>query len=241
MQVADMFRDEQAAKAWLEKARWPTGPRCPGCGSQDVQTGIKHKSMMYRCRTCPERPMFSLKSGTVMERSHLSYRAWGIAIYLVCANIKGVSSMRLHRELGIGQKAAWFMLHRLRKAFESDQGPFNGPVEVDETYVGGKRRNMHKAKRRALINESNLAGKTAVIGMKDRETNTVSARVIQTADSLTLQGFVEEPTGQYTLVFTDDHIGYHGLSRLTNRSVTRSMSTCVVRFTRTESRASGAC
>ena len=214
MQVADMFRDEESAKAWLEEARWPTGPRCPDCGSQDVQTGIKHKSMMYRCRTCSGKPMFSLKTDTVMERSHLSYRVWAIGIYLFTTNIKGVSSMRLHRELGISQKAAWFMLHRLRKAYVTEQGPFNGPVEVDETYIGGKRRNMHKSKRAKFSKaDRGGVGKTVVVGAKDRETNAVSARVIQNTDKETVQAFVEEHTGQYTLVFTDDHGSYNGLPR----------------------------
>ena len=91
--------------------------------------------MTHRCRDCPEKTFFSLKFGTVMEGSKLPYRVWAIAIYLFTTNIKGVSSMKLHRELGIGQKAAWFLMHRLRKAFETDSRPFSGPVEVDETYV----------------------------------------------------------------------------------------------------------
>ena len=222
MQVADMFRDEESAKGWLEKARWPTGPRCPDCGSKDVQTGIKHKSMMYRCRTCPEKTMFSLKSGTVMERSHLSYRVWAIAIYLFTTNIKGVSSMRLHRELGITQSSAWFMLHRLRKAYSTEQGPFNGPVEVDETYVGGKFKNMHRSRRKRL-QDSGDSGKTIVVGVKDRETNAIAARVVSRTDSETLHGFVEEHTGQMAFVFTDDWKGYLGMDRL-HRSVNHSIS-----------------
>lgn len=135
-----MFRDEESAIEWLEEIFWPNGPFCKDCGSFNVQSGIKHKTMTHRCRDCPSRPMFSLRKGTVMEGTKLPYRTWAIGVYLFKTNIKGISSMRLHRELGITQKAAWFMLHRLRKAAEMNTGYFKGPVEVDETpkrgYVG---------------------------------------------------------------------------------------------------------
>ena len=126
LQAAEMFGTEKAATAWLEEQRWPDGAHCPKCGSLNVQSAIKHKTMTHRCRDCmtgKSKTMFSLKTGTVMEGSKLAYRHWAIAIYLFMTNIKGVSSMRLHRELGIGQKAAWFMLQRLRKAFEVETGP----------------------------------------------------------------------------------------------------------------------
>ena len=151
LEVADMFRDEERARRWLELQRWPHGPCCPECGSLNVQSDIKHRTMTHRCRDCPEKTFFSLRKGTIMEGSKLSYRVWAIGIYLFMTNIKGISSMRLHRELGISQKAAWFMLHRLRKAMEAGRSnQFTGPVEADETYMGGKRKNMSNAKRREL-------------------------------------------------------------------------------------------
>ncbi len=143
-----MFRDEEAAKQWLADYRWPDGkPTCPRCNSDNVQSGIQHKSMLYRCRQCSGKPMFSIKTGTVMEGSNLPHRIWAIGIYLFLTNLKGISSLKLHRELGIGQKAAWFLLHRLRQAFETLTETFAGPVEVDETYWGGKRKNMLARKR----------------------------------------------------------------------------------------------
>ncbi len=180
LQVAEMFGTEDAATAWLEEQRWPNGAHCPKCGSPNVQSGIKHKTMTHRCRDCmtgKSKTMFSLKTGTAIERSKLPYRVWAIAIYLFMTNIKRVSSMRLHRELGIGQKAAWFLMHRLRKSFEAETGPFAGPVEADETYVGGKRRNMSDAKRRELKDSGRPAvGKAAAVGVKDRATNEVRVR-----------------------------------------------------------------
>ena len=208
LQVADMFRDEETAKAWLTEQRWPDGPRCPYCDSSNVQSGIKHKTMTHRCRECEGKPMFSLRTGTIMEGSKLKYRVWAVGIYLFTTNIKGISSMKLHRELGIGQKAAWFMLHRLRKAFEVEVGPFDGTVEVDETFIGGKEKNKHNSKRSHVQGPS---GKAVVIGMKDRETNKVIARPIPERTKKELQGFISSHVSKKAMVYTDDHRSYIGL------------------------------
>ena len=130
--------------------------------------------------------------------------------------------MRLHRELGITQSSAWFMLHRLRKAYSTEQGPFNGPVEVDETYVGGKFKNMYRSRRKRL-QDAGDSGKTIVVGVKDRETNAIAARVVSRTDSETLHGFVEEHAGQRALVFSDDHRSYLGMKR-SHWSVNHSVS-----------------
>ena len=212
LQVADMFSDDAAAIEWLESVLWPDGPFCPKCGSVNVQCGIKHKTMTHRCRDCPNRPMFTLRMGTVMEGTKMAYRVWAIGIYLFMTNIKGVSSMRLHRELGIGQKAAWFMLQRLRKAAESGAGTFSGPVEVDETYMGGKRKNMSNAKRRELKDTGRGAvGKAAIVGMKDRASNEVRAQAIQRTDAETLQGFIVEHADAFATVYTDEAAAYQSL------------------------------
>ncbi len=215
LEVAAMFEDEAKAKQWIAERRWPDGPHCPACGSFNVQSDIKHKTMTHRCRDCStgkSRTMFTMKMGTVMEGSKLPYRAWAVAIYLYATNLKGVSSMKLHRELGISQKAAWFLLHRLRETAKAGEGLFSGPVEVDETYMGGKRKNMSNAKRKALADTGRGAvGKTAVVGAKDRETNQVSARVVERTDKPTLQGFVAEHAAADAKVYTDDAAAYEGL------------------------------
>ena len=210
-----MFRDEDRARDWIAYLRWPHGPCCPECGSLNVQSGIRHRTMTHRCRDCPEKTFFSLRKGTVMEGSKLSYRVWAIGLYLFMTNIKGISSMRLHRELGISQKAAWFLLHRLRKAMEtSGSGDFLGPVEADETYFGGKRKNMSNAKRREL-EEAGVgrgpAGKAAVAGMKDRATNQVAARAVRSTDKPTLHGFLGEHVDPGATVYTDESRAYTGL------------------------------
>ena len=212
LQVADMFRDEADAERRIAERRWPNGPHCPDCGSFHMQAGIKHKTMTHRCRDCHGRPMFTLRKGTVMEGTKLPYRVWAIGLYLFTTNLKGVSSMKLHRELGIGQKAAWFMLHRLRTAVESGSGMFSGPVEVDETYMGGKRANMSNANRKELSGTGRGAvGKVAVVGAKDRASNRVAAKVAESTDKSTLQGFVVEHAAPGATVYSDEASAYEGL------------------------------
>ncbi len=112
-----------------------------------------------------------------MAGTKMPYRVWAVGIYLFMTNIKGVSSMRLHRELGIGQKTAWFMLHRLRLAFEAETGRFVGPVEVNETHIGGKRKNKPASKRKELTGRG-VGDMTPIAGMKNRETNKVRAKAM---------------------------------------------------------------
>ena len=222
-EVADMFRDEERARDWIALQRWPNGPHCPRCGTTNVQAGIKHKTMTHRCRekACGKK-MFSIKTGTVMEASNLPYRAWAVGIYLFTTNIKGVSSMRLHRELGISQKAAWFMLHRLRLAFDAETGPFEGPVEVDETHIGGKRKNKPLAKRKELKGRG-AVDMTTVAGAKDRETNRIAARVVADIDAPTLQGFVREHAAPGAKVYTDTAGGYSGMTGFDHEAVNHSV------------------
>ena len=205
-----MFPDDEAARRWFEKRMWPDGPYCPRCGSTNVQAGIKHKTMTHRCRDCDGKPRFSLKTGNIMEGSKLGYQVWVIAVYQVATNLKGVSSMKLHRDLDITQKSAWHLAHRLRKTFENGNPLFTGPVEADETFIGGKRKNMPASKRKALTGRG-AVGKAVVMGTKDRDTNRVAARSIERTGGATLKGFIAEHTVPGATVYTDDHGGYEGM------------------------------
>ena len=164
--------------------------------------------MPFRCREKECKKNFSVKYGTFMQSSPLDHLDWLYVLYLVVTNLKGVSSMKLHRDLDITQKSAWHLAHRVRRALgDRTRNLFSGPVEVDETYVGGLRRNMPASKRKVLTGRGPV-GKVAVPGTRDRATNKVVARVVPDTTSETLGGFITGSVIPGTRIYTDDATAY---------------------------------
>ncbi len=219
MELAEMFPDEASAVAWFESIRWPEERHCGHCGSVDTKPVPNAKPMPYWCTDC--RSYFSVRTGTAIEKSRLPLRKWAFAVYLYVTSLKGVSSMKLHRDLKVTQKTAWFMLHRLREAWgESGIEPMAGPVEADETYMGGQRKNMHKDKQAEFKKSRGpVVGKVPVAGIKDRATGTVKAQVVPDNSAATLKGFVTAHTVEGSTVYTDDAAAYRGLPKRRHEAV----------------------
>ena len=213
VELVEMFPDEETATTWFEKAFWPDERCCGHCGSTKTKETPNRKPMPYWCSDC--RKYFSVRTDTVLAHSKAPLRKWAIAIYLELTSLKGVSSMKLHRDIGVTQGTAWFMLHRIREAWkrpENGNGDFSGPVEVDEAFFGGKRRNMSNAKRKSLAGTGRgTVGKTAVAGIKDRGSNRVQARVVANTKSETMSRFIMEHVEPGSVIYTDDALTYHAL------------------------------
>ena len=209
LEAAQRFGNEADAESWFITRRWPNGICCPRCASDSIHIRENRNPMPYRCRSC--RQYFSVRTGTVMQSSNLSFSKWAMAFYLFATNLKGVSSMKLHRDLGITQKTAWHLEHRIREGWNEETDKFAGPVEADETYIGGKEGNKHESKK--LKAGRGAVGKTAVAGVKDRATNTVDASVIARTDGPTLRAFVHNRTLPDAIVYTDEAAAYRRLNR----------------------------
>ena len=176
IELSQMFPTDESAEKWFEELRWPDGIICPFCDGKNVTERGKHPNNPYRCKDC--RKFFSVKTNGIMHASKIGYQKWAWAIYLMTTGIKGTSSMKLHRDLEISQKAAWHMAHRIREAWKVDVGMFSGTVEVDETYVGGKAKNMtEERKERQGVGKAG-SGKAIIVGAKERESGKVVARVV---------------------------------------------------------------
>lgn len=210
-ELLEHFNTEEKAMKHIEKVRWEGKRHCPRCGSTETSEA-SHKKMPYWCKDC--RKYFSVRTGTLMEDSRLPYRKWLTAIYLMGTSLKGVSSTKLASDLGITQKTAWFLGHRIRQAWDENARQFFGQVEIDEAYLGGLERNKHQSKKRN--SGRGPSGKKPVIGFKERGTKNVKAVAVDSTDKATIAKTIIENVARGANIHTDEagmyqivkHIGY---------------------------------
>jgi transposase-like protein len=203
------FKDPETSTTFMAQMRWPSGVTCPYC--QGVAVSYVSSRRIWKCMNKECHKQFSVKVGTIMEDSPIGLDKWLAAIWMIANDKNGISSYEIHRALDITQKSAWFLLHRIRLAMQT--GTFeklSGQVEVDETYIGGLARNMHRSERGRKITGTGGAGKVAVMGLLERH-GKVRAKVINDATQLTLHGEVRQHVESGAELYTDGWKGYSGL------------------------------
>ena len=196
-ELFEMFPDQESARTYIEGQLWPQGSKCPVCGL--IERVTARKEGFYRCNQCKED--FTVRTGTIFERSHVPLHKWIYAMYLLVTARKGISSMQLAKEIGITQKSAWFVLHRLREACGGDFKKLYGLIEIDETFVGGKETNKHEHKK--LKAGRGTVGKTPVLGMRERGGRTVATPIANT-DARTVQAEIHRRVEVGSTLHTDE-------------------------------------
>jgi transposase-like protein len=210
------YSDPNNALAYMTLLRWPDGVvTCPTCGRNDVV--FLHNQRKWQCKSVHPKRQFSAKVGTIFEDSPIALEKWLVVVWMLANCRNGISSYEVARAIGVTQKSAWFMLHRIRLGLQDKQtggklgGGNSNKVEVDETFIGGKARNMHKSRRQSMANIGKYNAKTAVFGMLERG-GKVKAQVIGERRGKQMKQIVEENVMPGTWVMTDEFSGYVGLN-----------------------------
>ena len=217
-QLARKFPNDLAAEKWFEEIRWPDGQvDCPKCKSKNVQNVRNRKPQPFRCRAC--RYYFSVRKGSILEATNIGLQTWAYAIYLMTTRPKGISAVQLRKDLGISERSAWYMNHKLREGFSNAAGEpitsfpgglMYGTVEVDESFFGGKEKNKHADKKTPGGGRGGR-GKTIVMGMFARENGHVVAGIIPNLEQGTMVDFIRKYINTGTTVYSDSHKSYQGL------------------------------
>lgn len=205
------FSDEDVCLEFMTELRWPDGVRCPTCGRDEPRFIATRR--LWECKNKHPRKQFSIKVGTIFEDSPIKLDKWLSAIWMIVNAKNGVSSYEMHRALGVTQKTAWFMMHRIRLAMQSESfDKIDGEVEVDETFIGGKSSNMHKNRREKRIKSTGPAGKTVVFGLLDRHGpdghSRVRAKVVPNNRRRILLPEIKRNVTTGSTVYSDAHPSY---------------------------------
>ncbi len=219
-QLLDTFKDEETCKAYYEQQRWGGNPVCPHCGTEKPY----RTNRGFKCSNKECYKKFSVTVGTIFENSKVGLRTWFAAMFLISTSKKGVSSLQLATQLGITQKSAWFVLHRIREMLKDKTtaplGAGGGMVEVDESYFGGKEKNKYKDKRMANAQGRSSKGKTPVVGLVERG-GKILTFVTENTGKETLHQIIDNNVADEAIIVTDAHGAYVGLNAKYNHIVVK--------------------